>query len=120
MGKILGKVSRIIFFNICRGIHFMTIIHIDHQTVINTANLARLQIRQEDITAYTKDLNNILQLVSSLQTVELNNVTPNAHPLPTTLRLRPDVVTETNQQQKFLAIAPLTEAHLYLVPIVIE
>lgn len=32
----------------------------------------------------------------------------------------PDVVTETNQRERFQRIAPATEAGLYLVPRVIE
>ncbi|MDO7667510.1 MAG: aspartyl/glutamyl-tRNA amidotransferase subunit C, partial [Pseudomonadota bacterium] len=35
-------------------------------------------------------------------------------------RLRPDVVTETNQRELFQAIAPETADGLYLVPQVIE
>jgi aspartyl-tRNA(Asn)/glutamyl-tRNA(Gln) amidotransferase subunit C len=35
-------------------------------------------------------------------------------------RLRPDVVSETDQREHFQAIAPQTEAGLYLVPAVIE
>jgi len=35
-------------------------------------------------------------------------------------RLRPDVVSETDQRESFQAIAPQVEAGLYLVPQVIE
>jgi aspartyl-tRNA(Asn)/glutamyl-tRNA(Gln) amidotransferase subunit C len=43
-----------------------------------------------------------------------------AHPLDASQRLRPDAVTETNQREQFQAIAPKTEAGVYLVPQVIE
>jgi aspartyl-tRNA(Asn)/glutamyl-tRNA(Gln) amidotransferase subunit C len=43
-----------------------------------------------------------------------------AHPTDQPLRLRDDVVTETDQRDKFLAVAPAAEAGLYLVPKVIE
>ncbi len=43
-----------------------------------------------------------------------------AHPLHMAQRLRPDEVSETDQREKFQAIAPLTEGGLYLVPRVIE
>lgn len=45
---------------------------------------------------------------------------PMAHPLDAVQKLRPDVVTETNQRDAFQAIAPATEDGLYLVPKVIE
>ena len=43
-----------------------------------------------------------------------------AHPLNMAQRLRPDVVTEPDGRAAFQAIAPATEAGLYLVPRVIE
>ena len=43
-----------------------------------------------------------------------------AHPLAAHQRLRPDAVTEVNQREAFQAIAPKTEAGVYLVPKVIE
>ncbi|MEX0584386.1 MAG: Asp-tRNA(Asn)/Glu-tRNA(Gln) amidotransferase subunit GatC, partial [Natronospirillum sp.] len=43
-----------------------------------------------------------------------------SNPLDAKQRLRADVVTEPNQREHFQAIAPQTEAGLYLVPQVIE
>jgi aspartyl-tRNA(Asn)/glutamyl-tRNA(Gln) amidotransferase subunit C len=43
-----------------------------------------------------------------------------AHPLVAVQRLRPDEVTEIDQRDAFQAIAPKTEAGVYLVPKVIE
>jgi aspartyl-tRNA(Asn)/glutamyl-tRNA(Gln) amidotransferase subunit C len=43
-----------------------------------------------------------------------------AHPLDANQRLRADEVTEANQRELFQAIAPKTEAGIYLVPQVIE
>jgi len=43
-----------------------------------------------------------------------------AHAQDLVLRLRPDVVTEGDQRERFQAIAPEVDAGLYLVPKVIE
>ena len=44
-----------------------------------------------------------------------------AHPLPgLSQRLRPDVVTETDQHERYQRNAPQVAAGLYLVPKVIE
>jgi aspartyl-tRNA(Asn)/glutamyl-tRNA(Gln) amidotransferase subunit C len=43
-----------------------------------------------------------------------------AHPLDAQQRLRADKVSETNQRDAFQAIAPKTDAGVYLVPQVIE
>ena len=43
-----------------------------------------------------------------------------ANPLDATARLRVDEITETNQRERFQAIAPAVENGLYLVPKVID
>jgi aspartyl-tRNA(Asn)/glutamyl-tRNA(Gln) amidotransferase subunit C len=43
-----------------------------------------------------------------------------AHPLDQMQRLRDDAVTEIDQRDHFQAIAPQTDAGLYLVPKVID
>jgi aspartyl-tRNA(Asn)/glutamyl-tRNA(Gln) amidotransferase subunit C len=53
---------------------------------------------------------------------ELNtdNVEPMAHPMDQMQRLRADEITEENNREKFMSIAPQVEAGFYLVPKVIE
>jgi aspartyl-tRNA(Asn)/glutamyl-tRNA(Gln) amidotransferase subunit C len=84
------------------------------------AHLARLAINQDDIPGYVRDLSNIFNLVEHLSDTDTSNITPMAHPLDAHQRLRPDVVTETNQRELFQSIAPETVDGLYLVPQVIE
>ncbi|HXH02331.1 MAG TPA: Asp-tRNA(Asn)/Glu-tRNA(Gln) amidotransferase subunit GatC [Candidatus Competibacteraceae bacterium] len=84
------------------------------------AHLARLAIRAEAIPGYARELSSIIELVERMNAVDTSAVEPLAHPLEMAQRLRDDVVTERNQRERFQAIAPLTEAGLYLVPKVIE
>ena len=88
--------------------------------VENIAHLARLTIKPEDIPEYTHNLSNILALVEQMNAVDTSGVTPMAHPLDMVQRLRDDAVTQNNEREKFQAIAPHTEAGLYLVPKVID
>ncbi len=90
------------------------------EDVRNIAQLARLQIDDADIEQYATDLSRILALAEQMNAVDTTNVTPMAHPLDATQRLRPDEVTETNQRDKFQAIAPDVKNGLYRVPRVIE
>ncbi|RKZ38585.1 MAG: Asp-tRNA(Asn)/Glu-tRNA(Gln) amidotransferase GatCAB subunit C, partial [Gammaproteobacteria bacterium] len=55
-----------------------------------------------------------------MNSIDTTGITPLAHPLDTVARLRPDIVSETNQRDHFQSIAPQIEAGLYLVPKVIE
>lgn len=93
---------------------------LDRNDVQKIAHLARLAIRDQDIPRYAVELSNILELVEQMNQVDTGRVPPMAHPLDATQRLRPDVVTETNQRELFQDNAPQVEAGLYLVPKVIE
>ena len=88
--------------------------------VTKIAHLARLGIDIRDIEAYTKDLSGILDLMGQMNELNTDGILPMAHPLDQAQRLRPDVVTESNQRSEFQAIAPQVESGLYLVPKVIE
>lgn len=80
------------------------------------AHLARLAISEEDIPDYASDLSNILGLVDQMDAVDTDAVTPMAHPLDMAQRLRPDVVTETDQRDQFQRNSPSVENGLFLVP----
>lgn len=84
------------------------------------AHLARLAIDEKDVPEYARNLSNILDLVEQMSSVNTDEVTPMAHPLDATQRLRADEVTESNQRDHFQQIAPNVEDGLYLVPKVIE
>ncbi len=93
---------------------------LDNAQVIKIAHLARLSISEEETASYAKDLSSILELVEKMNTANVDGVTPMAHPLNMTQRLRIDEVTETDQRDALLANAPAAESNLFLVPKVIE
>lgn len=84
------------------------------------ARLARLDLGADETTQIADELNALLQLIAPVQTACSADVEPLTHPHAQALRLRADVVTETDQHQLYQSIAPQTEAGLYLVPKVIE
>lgn len=84
------------------------------------AHLARLAITDEQVDAYAGELSSILELVDRMQAADTSGVTPMAHPQNATQRLRPDVVTESDQRERYQRIAPAVERGLYLVPRVVE
>ncbi|WP_127470345.1 Asp-tRNA(Asn)/Glu-tRNA(Gln) amidotransferase subunit GatC [Thiomicrorhabdus aquaedulcis] len=84
------------------------------------SRLSAIQVNPSEVDEVAHKLSNILELFSQLQAANTQGVEPMAHPLDQMQRLRADVVTETNQRQKFQAIAPSAQDGLYLVPQVIE
>lgn len=93
---------------------------IERADIEKLAELARIQITDDQVTATADRLANVLALVDQLQDADTTGVSPMAHPMDAVQRLRPDAVTEPNRRDAFQAIAPATEAGLYLVPRVIE
>lgn len=88
--------------------------------VRRAALLARLAVSDDQASGFVDDLSRILDMVDQLQSLDTEGVTPLAHPLDATQRLRADEVTEVNQRDAFQRCAPAVENGLYLVPRVVE
>lgn len=90
------------------------------QDVMRIAKLARIAVTEAEIDAVSGQLNEIFGLIKQMQAVDTDRVEPMAHPQDGCLRLRADAVTEPNRREAFLALAPQSEAGLFVVPRVIE
>ncbi|HRP74867.1 MAG TPA: Asp-tRNA(Asn)/Glu-tRNA(Gln) amidotransferase subunit GatC [Rhodocyclaceae bacterium] len=90
------------------------------EEVLKVAGLARIELAEGDAEATRDKLNGIFGLIEQMQAVDTASVEPMSHPQEVAQRLREDLVTESDRRDDFQAIAPQTEAGLYLVPRVIE
>jgi len=98
---------------------------LDLTDVKRIANLAQLELSESQASDTLSKLNGIFSLVEQLKAVDTTGITPLSHPIAALmpelcLRLRDDVVTESNQREAYLKVAPATQDGLYLVPQVIE
>jgi len=93
---------------------------INERDVVRVAELARISLDDATLAEVTRRIGEILKMIDQMQAVDTRNVEPMANPLDALQRLREDEVTEENQRERFLEIAPATEDGLYLVPKVIE
>ena len=84
------------------------------------AKLSRLHLSSEEQTQILQELNDVFTLVENMQIVNTDGIEPMAHPHEVALRLREDVVTESDQAAAYQAIAPEVRNRLYIVPQVIE
>lgn len=66
------------------------------------------------------DLSRIVKMVDQISSINTQGISPMAHPLEMQQPLRPDAVTEPEQREALLKLAPKAEAGLFLVPPVIE
>ncbi len=94
------------------------------QDIERVANLARLNLRQDEIDRTLSQLNGFFALVAQMDAINTDGIEPLAHPAAVlgdvALRLRDDVVSETNQREASQVSAPAVERGLFLVPKVIE
>ncbi len=83
------------------------------------SRLAAISVAETEVEMVAEKLSNILDLFSQMKAVNTDGIQPMAHPLDQVQRLRDDVVTETDNHQKYQKIAPLIEDKMYLVPQVV-
>lgn len=88
------------------------------------ASLARLQLAPAESERMLGQLNGFFDLVEQMRAVDTTGIQPLAHPVAAiediTLRLRNDIVSESNQREANQRSAPAVEMGLFLVPKVIE
>ena len=90
------------------------------EQVQRIAHLARIEVSESEALSTQSHLNGIFQLIEQMQAVDTTGVEPMAHAQDLSQRLRNDVASEGDRRDAYQAVAPETEAHLYLVPKVIE
>jgi aspartyl-tRNA(Asn)/glutamyl-tRNA(Gln) amidotransferase subunit C len=88
--------------------------------VKHIAMLARLKLTEEEYAESVQKLSKIVDFVDQLSQADTRDVVPMAHPLDAAQRLRPDVVTETNERDYLQQNTVAVSGGLYLVPKVIE
>jgi len=94
------------------------------QDVSRIAHLARLELAPDEMVQMRDQLNGFFRIVEQMSAVPTAGVEPLCTPLSAvqavSLRLRDDVVTETDQREHNQASAPAVQDGLFLVPKVIE
>ena len=93
---------------------------LDKDQVQSIAVLARLKLADDEFSETVDKLSRIVAFVDQLSQAATENVVPMAHPLDVAQRLRPDVVTESDDRDRVHENAPAVQRGVYLVPKVIE
>lgn len=93
---------------------------LDKATVKTIANLARLEVRDDELDHLATELSNILTFVEQLAEVNTDGVAPMASVAHIELPLRDDVVSDGDCRDKVLANAPEQQDGFFLVPKVVE
>lgn len=84
------------------------------------ARLTQLQPDSDRLDRLVPDLNDALALAETIRQVDAGNIAPLISPLEPVQRLRADVVSESDQRDRYQQLAPAVEDGLYLVPKVLD
>ena len=93
---------------------------VTEEEITTLSKLSRIAITTEDVSSYTKQMNQILKLVSELNKAKTDNISPISHPLDLKARLRKDEVLEDIPLEEKQKCSLKVENDLYMVPKVID
>ena len=89
---------------------------IGRDDVARLADLARIQLTEEEIARFAGEFDSIMDAVASVSEVASEDVPATSHPIAMTNVFREDVVTETLTQEQALAGAPDAQDGRFAVP----
>lgn len=93
---------------------------ISKEQVRHVAALARLEMDEQELEAYGKDLGDILEYVAKLNEIDTSGVEPTAHMISRDTPFRDDKLGESFTHEQSLKNAPQREGFYFQVPQVIE
>ena len=89
---------------------------IGRDDVTRLADLARIQLTDEEIDRFAGEFDSIMHAVASVSEVATEDVPATSHPIAMTNVFREDVVENTLTQEQALAGAPAAEDGRFAVP----
>ena len=92
----------------------------DQETVSTICYLARLEIDKNKSEKIKQDLETIIELIGSLQTIDTSSIEPLYSPLEMTALTHEDIEKSDNKKNQFLENAASSNEDYFLVPRVVE
>lgn len=84
--------------------------------VKHVAKLARLELTEEEVIKYSKQLGDILKYVEKMNEVDTTGVEPMPHAIPLYNVMREDVVKYEETKEELMKNAPYEEDGFFRVP----
>jgi aspartyl-tRNA(Asn)/glutamyl-tRNA(Gln) amidotransferase subunit C len=94
----------------------MAAMAIDREQVLHVARLARLDLTEEEVERFSQQLGAILEAVSKVAELELDDVPPTSHPLDVVNVWREDEPRPSWPLEEVFGGAPEVEDEMFRVP----
>ncbi|MEO1019938.1 MAG: Asp-tRNA(Asn)/Glu-tRNA(Gln) amidotransferase subunit GatC [Pseudomonadota bacterium] len=93
---------------------------LDPGTVARIANLARIEVPEDDQQKLATELSNILDWIEQLNEVDTAGVEPMRSVMPITNEWRTDEITDSGRTDQIMQNAPKSHDQYFVVPRVVE
>lgn len=93
---------------------------VTEKQIEHVANLARLNLTEQEKVTLTRDMENIISYVDKLNELDTSGIKPMEHVIPIYNVLREDELKPSYDREKILANAPSTQDGCIKVPKVVE
>ena len=93
---------------------------LDPATIRRIAKLSRIRVEDAEVGKLQTELNAILGWIEQLNEVDVSDIEPLTGAATMALRMREDVVTDGDIQERVLANAPDRAGEFFAVPKVVE
>jgi aspartyl-tRNA(Asn)/glutamyl-tRNA(Gln) amidotransferase subunit C len=93
---------------------------VDAATVRRIAHLARIAVRDDEVSHLQGELNAMLAFVEQLSEVNVDGIEPMTSVTPMEMKKRHDVVNDGEIADVVVSNAPATDDHFFMVPKVVE
>ncbi len=92
---------------------------IDKKTVLNVAKLSKLELTEEEVEVFSKQLGDILKFIEKLNELDTENIEPFYELINQNTPLREDTPKESLSQEEALKNALQKEDGFFVVPRVV-
>ena len=89
---------------------------ISEEEVKHVAKLARLELTEDEVKKYSKQLGDILKYVEQMKEVDTTGIEPMPHAIPIYNVMREDVVKYEETKEELMKNAPYEEDGFFRVP----
>ncbi len=93
---------------------------ISRDDVAKVAHLARIDLDEEELKLFSKQLESIVEFIDKLKELDVSGILPTSHVLGLTNVVRPDIARDSLPGEAVLSNAPASSKGHFLVPKVIE
>ena len=90
------------------------------EKIRKVAKLAKIRLTDDEVNIFNDQFTSISQVISELQQVDTNGITPINNPSQAATLMREDVVTDGNYVNDILSNTPKHAFNCFVVPKVIE